>query len=624
MAMYIKVEAGEVYNDSNSLTTLITHARDARNFDGAQTEHGILLESYDHPWAMLYGARLSVVYDPGGAILTNIATDWRNNYTLFLHGFTGSAYDANKIDHFSAAKTSYGEWFHISEQDVAWKLSGEVGVGFNRSDFLTAAAAVLDGNTAPWLTYYNSQTWNFTGAEGNDVFYGGNMGDTIRGGLGQDALSGGGGGDFIYGEEDIDVLAGGDGNDRLFGGNGADMLLGGDEHDTLVGGAGADFLDGGEGQDTASYVDALAVVTARLDLPNLNKGDALGDRYFSIENLGGSIFADFLVGNANANSLNGNRGADTLHGQGGHDSLFGGDDADKLFGGTGDDIMNGGKGADALDGGANIDTASYRLSSSGVTASLENTAVNTGEAVGDSYVSIEELEGSAFGDILIGNALNNDILGLGGTDALYGKSGADGLYGGAGNDFLEGGAGADFLVGGADFDFAMYAFATAGVTANLANPTLNTGDALGDKYDSIEGLGGSSFADKLTGDAKGNVINGLLGKDILAGGAGADAFVFNTLLNSSTNVDVITDFSVVDDVMWLENDGLFSKLSTGALNAGNFRVGAAAADANDYLIYNNATGDLFYDADGNGAGAAVKFAHVNVGTALTTADFIFI
>ena len=47
----------------------------------------------------------------------------------------------------------------------------------------------------------------------------------------------------------------------------------------------------------------------------------------------------------------------------------------------------------------------------------------------------------------------------------------------------------------------------------------------------------------------------------------------------------------------------------------------AAIDGNDFIIYNSATGELFYDADGSGAGAQVRFATVTAGTALTASEF---
>jgi Ca2+-binding RTX toxin-like protein len=79
----------------------------------------------------------------------------------------------------------------------------------------------------------------------------------------------------------------------------------------------------------------------------------------------------------------------------------------------------------------------------------------------------------------------------------------------------------------------------------------------------------------------------------------------------------------VDDTIVLDN-AIFTRLADGALLAGQFRIGTAAADANDYLIYNSSTGALSYDADGNGAGAAIRFATLQTKLALTAADFVVI
>ena len=58
-----------------------------------------------------------------------------------------------------------------------------------------------------------------------------------------------------------------------------------------------------------------------------------------------------------------------------------------------------------------------------------------------------------------------------------------------------------------------YDTASAAVTANLASPNANKGDASGDTYSSIENLRGSNFGDKLTGDNNNNVLEGGSGAD---------------------------------------------------------------------------------------------------------------
>jgi Ca2+-binding RTX toxin-like protein len=85
-------------------------------------------------------------------------------------------------------------------------------------------------------------------------------------------------------------------------------------------------------------------------------------------------------------------------------------------------------------------------------------------------------------------------------------------------------------------------------------------------------------------------------------------------------VDAISDYSVADDTNRLEN-AIFTGLNTFVLGADAFHIGAAAADAEDRIIYNSATGALSFDSDGTGAGAAIKFATLAAGLAMTNAEF---
>jgi Ca2+-binding RTX toxin-like protein len=139
---------------------------------------------------------------------------------------------------------------------------------------------------------------------------------------------------------------------------------------------------------------------------------------------------------------------------------------------------------------------------------------------------------------------------------------------------------------------------------------------------------GNTLNNTLTGNSANNVLNGRAGDDTLTGGLGKDFFVFNAALNASTNIDTLTDYSAAADTIRLENAIFTSLTTTGALNAANFVVGTSAADANDFLIYDNSTGALYYDADANGAGATVQFATVfSSGTtpaSLSAAEFVVI
>jgi Ca2+-binding RTX toxin-like protein len=137
----------------------------------------------------------------------------------------------------------------------------------------------------------------------------------------------------------------------------------------------------------------------------------------------------------------------------------------------------------------------------------------------------------------------------------------------------------------------------------------------------------------LLGNANGNVIRGNNGDNVIAGGdgndeltgfGGQDAFLFSTALNEAFNVDVITDFDVVDDTIRLDQDIFSSSLGLGNIADGEFVIGAAAQDANDRIIYDSNTGALYYDADGAGGNAAVQFAQLGAGLALTHLDFLVV
>jgi Ca2+-binding RTX toxin-like protein len=379
------------------------------------------------------------------------------------------------------------------------------------------------------------------------------------------------------------------------------------------------------------------------------------DNFYIMSSQVHTPFDDILHGNEMGNHLEGAGGSDTIYGLGGDDLLYGdgadhfghpgagdmifggngndvvgGDEGnDYLFGNSGKDTIDGGLGDDVLDGGTNTDkliggsgkdTASYAKSQTAVVANLALPATNVGEAKGDTYSSIENLIGSNFADVLTGDGAANAISGGGGSDTLSG---------GEGNDVLNGGSGADRLIGSGGTDTASYAGATKGVVANLKYSSGNMNDAKGDVYSSIENLTGSVHADALKGNDAANrisagsgndILYGLFGNDLLVGGLGADAFVFDTKLQPG-NIDTIDDFIASDDTIWL-NRSIFTRLGgAGDLATQSFYAGATAHDGSDRIIYDKATGKLFYDADGTGSGAAVQFALLDKNLTLTASDF---
>jgi Ca2+-binding RTX toxin-like protein len=308
--------------------------------------------------------------------------------------------------------------------------------GGDGSDFLDggAGADILNGGTGEdWVSFLASSagvTVNLTtgiGAGGDAA------GDTY---YYVEHVHGSGFADVLTGNADDNGLWGNGGNDLLTGGAGIDQLMGGDGNDTLRGGSGADYLDGGAGQDAVYYQDSSAGVTVYLtdglvigvDAEGFG-GDAEGDIYFDIEHVLGSAHADSIYGTAGSNDLTG---------LGGDDYLWGGDGADRLLGGEGDDRLVGGAGADRLDGGNGNDWIYLSDSAGGVTVNLATGVGFGGDAQGDTYIGIENVQGSAFDDVIIGNAGNNILAGSRGNDTLIGGAGQDTLIAGNGHDVLTG------------------------------------------------------------------------------------------------------------------------------------------------------------------------------------------
>lgn len=158
----------------------------------------------------------------------------------------------------------------------------------------------------------------------------------------------------------------------------------------------------------------------------------------------------------------------------------------------------------------------------------------------------------------------------------------------------------------------------------------------GDLRSLIEYVFTGSGNDSVVGNGQGNqirsgagndILYGKHGVDVLYGGAGSDTFVLDTPLNGTNNVDHIKDFDPVADSVRLSRV-IFTTLAAGNLAAGAFQANATgtATQSDDRIVYNTTTGDLYYDADGSGAGAAIKFAafSTTVKPVLSAADFIVV
>ncbi len=287
---------------------------------------------------------------------------------------------------------------------------------------------------------------------------------------------------------------------------------------------------------------------------------------------------------------------------------------------SGNDILIGGAGADKMVGGDGIDQVEYSNATLGVIADLLAPSVNTNDAKGDTYNSIENLVGSDYNDDLRATNEANSILGGKGNDIIDGRSGNDFIDGGAGNDILRGGAGTDTLV---------YAPAAAGIVINLSLTTAqNTGGSGIDTISSFENIIGSAFADTLSGNAGVNIINagagndliyGYDGNDTLLGGDGSDqiwGWTGNDRIEGGNGDDVLAG-EAGDDTIYggVGNDRLIGDTSdsSGAdtLNGGDGNDLIEGGAGND-LMWGDNGDDIIYGWTGNdtiegGAGADKLF-----------------
>lgn len=511
-----------------------------------------------------------------------------------------------------------------------------------------------DGDDRDIVSYYYDSSasvylaeratlYGLFGNDGNDTLHGNNGVDDLHGGQGNDYLYGGAGDDRYayvdYVENDHFVLyAGGlygdDGNDFLFGGEGSDYMAGGngDDHyevDTVSDEV-VEKADEGSADTVTSlvsyilpdYVENLTLVGS--GLPLTGTGNAL-DNFFTgcgTANLKGGAGNDMYLLSTFLNPITHQLSQDTVfeaEDEGTNDTikstlsfdlgtsgsvenlillgvsntvgtgndlnnlLVGNDSNNTLTGRLGNDTLNGGKGVDIMLGGIGNDTYWVDNTSDVVTEvmgagnDMIYSTVNITLAAGS---EVEVIRLTGIGTIqATGNEFDNVIYGNSRINILNGGRGNDELYGGLGNDNLNGGEGTDILDGGGNNDI-------------------------------------------LKGDGGNDSLDGGPGNDTLTGGAGADDFGFTTVLNATTNKDTITDFSSGSDTITLAN-GVFGALG-GGVGAGNFVLGAKAMDGDDYLIYNQTSGALFYDADGNKSGVAIQFASLSNKSSLMYTDFIVV
>ncbi len=560
----------------------------------------------------------------------NFLVTWQNSVSGNASGLYGQVYDA--------AGAKVGLSFQIfGDINRTTQLTGIDGGGFA----VTAVDNVSNSGNAVARTF---RTGSVQATTGNDIIV--MLPDHVG------AVDGLGGNDRIYGNDFDNILRGGAGNDTLQGGGGNDTLDGGADDDTaIIGGASGNYqiVETGPGQFDVSLRNGTGGVRTLINIEHLR----FVDKTVDLASAGagtGTAGIDILTGSASDDVLRGLGGNDQLFGQGGNDLLDGGTGNDTMTGGTGDDSYVVDSATDRVieladEGTDTVLTARavYRLGSN--VENLTFTYTDTGAYRGT---------GNALDNVLIGGAGADTLLGMDGNDVLQGLGGADTLNGGAGDDTLDGGAGIDTLIGGTGNDHynvdssgdvvreglsagtdtveASASYTLAVYVENLILTGTDAIDGTGNRdanvltgnagNNALSGLGG---VDTISGGVGSDTLNGGTGQDRLTGGLDSDTFVFSTLNTAGlgSTVDTVTDFAASEGDTLAFSKAVFTWLGMiGALDADAFQAGTAAHDASDRIIYDAASGNVFYDRDGTGSRAAELVAILGdtVHPALSFAD----
>jgi Ca2+-binding RTX toxin-like protein len=511
--------------------------------------------------------------------------------------------------------------------------AGDVVVEYSGQGTDTVVSSVtyaLTGVYAENLTLTGAANINATGNTlvnvligntGNNILDGGMGADTLRGGLGNDTYYVDNAGDTVVeapGEGTDTVMASvtyaltgvyaenltltGSANINATGNTLVNVLRGNSGNNILNGWVGADTMFGGLGDDTF-YVDnagdvAIEVIGEGTDTVVSSVTYALASTYVEKLTLTGAGNLN-ATGNSLANTLTGNTGNNVLDGLTGADTMAGGIGDDTYYVDNAGDVVTelSGQGTDTI-----LSSVSYALTG----IYVENLTLT-----GAANLSAT---GNTLANVLTGNSGNNILNGGGGADTMAGGLGDDTYYVDNAGDVVTELAGQ-----GTDTVVSSVSYALTGVYAERLTliGSANIGGT-GNSLDNI--LIGNTGNNILNAAAGADSLNGGLGNDTLYGSLGADKFYFDTALGAG-NVDSLPDFNVTDDTIYLKQALFAAAGPAGTLAAAGFYTGAAAHDADDRIIYNSATGDIFYDADGNAAGAPVLFAHVSAGLGLTNADF---
>ena len=480
------------------------------------------------------------------------------------------------------------------------------------------------------------------GGAGDDIYYvdahGDRVVDTTTENSGDDA----GGNDTVYSSVMVNLdgysgirvvenltLTGSDNivalgnalNNRLTGNSGNNVLNGATGNDTMLGMAGNDiyWINAAGDQAVETTTTTSGIDAGGIDLVQTTV-------YVDLDGYSGARFVEILTmlgadnigakGNGLANRINGNAGNNAIDGFTG---------ADTMLGGAGDDTYTVDAAGDRV---VETTTGTSGIDAGGIDTILTSVFVTLNAYSGIRFVENLTLTGS---DNIggRGNALGNLITGNGGNNHINGRTGADTMLGGAGNDtYIVDNVG-DLVIesttpisgtdaGGRDqvrssVSVNLDAYGGARFVENLVLTGLNDIDGQGNTLNNV-----------LTGNNANNVLNGGLGSDTMNGAGGNDIFMFDAAFEVGV-FDRVVRFATGTDTIALDN-AVFTALGLGTLAASAFasNLTGLATTADHRIIYETDTGRLFYDADGLGGAARVRFGALETNMILAHTDFLIV
>lgn len=333
-------------------------------------------------------------------------------------------------------------------------------------------------------------------------------------------------------------------------------------------------------------------------------GDLVGridDLSYSLEDYYETVAVDDRPGEfvsaimAGADTVTGGAADDYLEGYGGDDLISGGLGFDLLIGNGGDDTVNGGDGNDDIDGSAGDDVVSG----------------GDDQDLIYGFDGNDDLSGDAGDDTVEGESGDDKVSGGSGFDRLFGGLDDDTLSGGAQGDRAEGGRGDDKVSGGSGDDLV-----GGGADDDLVNGNGGSDEVFGDSGN--DRLNGQAGSDSINGGSGDDTLTGGPGRDFLLGGQGDDQFVFRS---DTDGADVVSDFTRGDDQLVFRAAG-FDNLGPDFDLVVNGNPSAGSGEA--AFLFDTSSRDLFYDADGNGAGNAFLVAELDGVSTLTRGDFLIV